>query len=220
MKSISEFQPELERIMKGIAKQFGSNCEVVLHDHSKGLNHSIVAIENGQVTGRKVGDASTNIGFEISRNEGKWDDQYGYITKLKNGKTIRSSSVYLKDDSGKVLGALCINFDISNFLKTDQILKEFAVPESDAPVHEIFVSNVVDILDQLIDEYLSNNALDLDHLEKSDMLGLIRHLEEHGAFLIRNAAVKVCKLLHISKFTLYAYLKEINVQTGDKSGNK
>ena len=69
MQSLDEIKTQLEMIMKGIAKQFGSNCEVVLHDHKKGLHKSIIAIENGQVTGRKVGDPSTNIGFAISRNK-------------------------------------------------------------------------------------------------------------------------------------------------------
>lgn len=47
----------LEQIAKAIAAQFGSNCEVVLHELSgKSAYSSIVAIENGHVTGRKVGD--------------------------------------------------------------------------------------------------------------------------------------------------------------------
>lgn len=41
----------LEQIAKAIAAQFGSNCEVVLHELSgKSAYSSIVAIENGHVT--------------------------------------------------------------------------------------------------------------------------------------------------------------------------
>ena len=44
---------ELKRVAKGIAATFGSNCEVVIHDVSgKGSDNTIVAIENGHVTGR------------------------------------------------------------------------------------------------------------------------------------------------------------------------
>ena len=43
----------LEQIAKAIAAQFGSNCEVVIHELSgKSAYSSIVAIENGHVTGR------------------------------------------------------------------------------------------------------------------------------------------------------------------------
>ena len=47
----------LFQLAKGISRQFGPNCEVVVHDlDSNDPNSSIVAIENGHVTGRKVGD--------------------------------------------------------------------------------------------------------------------------------------------------------------------
>lgn len=43
------------QIAKGIAAQFGSHCEVVVHDLTRHADHTIVAIENGHVSGRKVG---------------------------------------------------------------------------------------------------------------------------------------------------------------------
>ena len=55
MQTINEIMPILQRFMKVISHQFGDNCEVVLHDLTKGLDHSIVAIENGHVTGRREG---------------------------------------------------------------------------------------------------------------------------------------------------------------------
>ena len=50
-------------LAKGIASQFGPNCEVVVHDlATNDPERSIVAIENGHVTGRKVGDGPSQIG--------------------------------------------------------------------------------------------------------------------------------------------------------------
>ena len=47
----------LRHLAKGLADQFGPNCEVVIHDLSDNYKeNSIVAIENGHVTNRKVGD--------------------------------------------------------------------------------------------------------------------------------------------------------------------
>ena len=210
MKSIDEIKPELEAIMKGIAEQFGSNCEVVLHDHSKGLDKSIVSIVNGHVTNRKIGDASTNIGFEIHKNNRIGDDQYGYITKLINGKILRSSSVYFRDDEGKVIGALCINLDITNLVSLQNSISQLASESAVTPVKEIFANNVSDILDMLINEYFSEHPTPVENMTKQDMCNLIGFLDKKGAFLIRNSAPKVCSLLKISKFTLYSYLKEIN----------
>ena len=210
MKSINEIKPELEAIMKGIAEQFGSNCEVVLHDHSLGLEKSIVAIENGHVTNRKIGDASTNIGFEIHKNNRIGDDQYGYITKLINGKVLRSSSIYFRDDEGKIIGALCINLDITNLVALQNSVQQLVSESAPAPVKEIFSNNVSDILDMLINEYFSEHPIPVEQMSKHDMCNLIGFLDKKGAFLIRNSAPKVCSLLKISKFTLYSYLKEIN----------
>ena len=47
-------------IVKTIAQTFGRNCEIVLYDLS-GLQHSIIAIENGHVAGRKIGDPITDF---------------------------------------------------------------------------------------------------------------------------------------------------------------
>lgn len=50
----------LKQIAAGVAAQFGSNCEVVIHDVSGNRpDHTIVHIENGHVSGRKVGDGAS-----------------------------------------------------------------------------------------------------------------------------------------------------------------
>lgn len=58
-----ESQRLLESVMKLIAAQFGPDCEVVLHDWSKEYESTIVAIENGHVSGRKVGDGGAIWGW-------------------------------------------------------------------------------------------------------------------------------------------------------------
>ena len=55
MKSVNNEMELFKAIMKMIAKQFGDKCEVVLHDWSGGYDKTIVAIENGHVSGREVG---------------------------------------------------------------------------------------------------------------------------------------------------------------------
>ena len=54
---------------KGIAGQFGSNCEVVIHDlRGDDHSHSIIAIENGHVTGRAIGDGPSHIALETLKD--------------------------------------------------------------------------------------------------------------------------------------------------------
>ena len=54
-------------VVRGLAEMFGPDCEVVLHDVAQ-LPHSIVAIENGAVTGRTVGDVPTDRMLRSLRN--------------------------------------------------------------------------------------------------------------------------------------------------------
>ena len=55
----------LKQIADGIAAQFGSNCEVVIHEVSSSrMDHSIVYIVNGHVSGRKIGDGASQVALE------------------------------------------------------------------------------------------------------------------------------------------------------------
>ena len=74
LKSIKDELSLFQKLLKGIAAQFGTQCEVVLHDYSEDYNHTIIAIENGAVTGRKVGDCGTNLGLEILRGLAKEEE--------------------------------------------------------------------------------------------------------------------------------------------------
>ena len=59
MKSIEEALPLLKTLIEGMSKHFGDKVEFVVHDYSREYASSIVAIENGQVTGRSVGKGGT-----------------------------------------------------------------------------------------------------------------------------------------------------------------
>ena len=60
----------LFRLAKALSAQFGPNCEVVIHDlQSNDPNSSIVAIENGHVSGRKVGDGPSHVVLEALNSD-------------------------------------------------------------------------------------------------------------------------------------------------------
>ena len=53
----------LNRMAKGIAEMFGSNCETIIHDLADPL-HPVLAIYNGHVSGRSVGSTLDVTGVE------------------------------------------------------------------------------------------------------------------------------------------------------------
>ena len=61
MKNIYEQWNLLQNIMDMLENQFGSSCEVVLHDLTKDYNHTIVDIRNGHLTGREIGGCGSNL---------------------------------------------------------------------------------------------------------------------------------------------------------------
>ena len=65
MESDQKHGEALKQIAAGIAAQFGDNCEVVIHDvGGSHPEHTIVHIENGHVSGRKVGDGASQVVLE------------------------------------------------------------------------------------------------------------------------------------------------------------
>ena len=60
----------LKTVVDGIAGTFGPRCEVVLHDLST-LDHSIIKIANGHVTGRTIGGSITDQGLRQLRSDDK-----------------------------------------------------------------------------------------------------------------------------------------------------
>lgn len=115
-----------QRLLTMLEHQFGNRCEFILHDYSsRDYDHSIVDIRNGHITNRKVGDCGSNLGLEVLRGTVKDGDRYNYIVNTRDGKLLRSSSMYLQDDTGKVIGCLCINTDITETVHFEEYLRQY-----------------------------------------------------------------------------------------------
>ena len=186
----------LKQIAKGIALQFGPNCEVVIHELSdKSAYSSIVAIENGHVTGRKVGDGPSHVVLEqLGHEDDSVRDQFGYLTRTKDGKILKSTSVYIRDETGRVAAILGINYDISMMQMLDSAL------------HAFITLNVADLLDDLIRQADELVGKPVALMTKDDKVKAIRYLNSTGALLITKSGDKIAKHFSISKYTLYSYL--------------
>ncbi|WP_042170586.1 helix-turn-helix transcriptional regulator [Paenibacillus gorillae] len=214
MESIAQELSFMTELAKGITAQFGDSCEVVVHDWSRPYDSTIVAIENGHVTGRKVGDPGTNLGLEIMRGTTEGDNRHNYITQTKDGRVLRSTSMYVKNNAGTIIGALCINFDITDLMVAEKTLQSLTASGL-APVRESFVSNVNDLLDTLIQETQESVGKPAAIMAKEDKVRFIQLLDQKGAFLIKKSGEKVCSYLGISKYTLYSYLEESKSASAD-----
>lgn len=212
-KSLIEFYT---RLAHGLAVQFDSNCEVVVHDlEEKDIEHSIIAIENGHVTGRRIGDAPSQIVLEFLHHceqNLKYEDKLAYLTKTKSGKILKSSTIFIRDDSDKIIGILEINYDISLMLAMERELSSFTSAVEEDTTEKPMPVNVNDLLDELIVQSVQHIGKPVTLMTKEDKVEVVRLLNQAGAFLITKSGPKVCQFLGISKYTLYSYLDEIKSQ--------
>lgn len=207
MKHINENMELITQFMELLQKQFGFNCEIVLHDFTKDYNHTIVDIRNGHITGRAIGGCGTNLGLEVINGTTDGSSKFNYITYTKGGKILRSSSLYFKNDAGELIGALCINLDITDSVKYENYLRMTnGYDLSNEPVHEFFVSDVQQLLDELIRQALKISGKEISDMTREDKIAFIEFLNKKGALGISKSSERICELLEISKYTFYNYL--------------
>ncbi len=208
MSYVTENFDQLKEIGKCIAMQFSTNCEVVLHDLTRPYDQSIVAIWNGHVTGRKLGEGLTVAEVEILRSATMPEDRYNYINYTKDGRALRSSSKYFLDEKGKLVGCLCINFDITALVMAQNVLQTVTISEQSVGTEEVFTDRVDELLEVLMIEGVKSTGKTLESLDKEDKVAVVRYLDSKGAFLIKKSAERVAEFLGISRFTVYNYLNE------------
>jgi predicted transcriptional regulator YheO len=201
----------LKQLAMGLAAQFGNNCEVLVHDLSEvNINHSIVHIENGHVTNRQVGGGPSPIVLDtISHHPKNPVDQLAYLTQTENGRILKSSTLFIKDDEGNPLYIFSINFDITNLLAIDHSLSSLiSCPdekdEKTAPKR--ITCDVNNLLDELIQQSVDLIGIPAPLMSRDDKIKAINFLNDAGAFLITKSGDKVSKYFGISKYTLYSYV--------------
>lgn len=209
----------LTQILDLIENQFGPQCEVCLHDLSKPYDHTIIDIRHGYITGRAVGDCGSNLGLEVIRGTVKNGDRFSYFTNTKDGKILRSSTIYLQDTEGKVRYAICVNVNITESVKFENYLHEINKYElgADHVSEEIFAKNVADLLGYFLNEAKQHVGKEPSEMNKNDKMKVLEFLDRKGAFLIAKSGEKVCETLGISKFTLYNYLETIRKNNGNSN---
>ena len=199
----------LRAIAKGVAAEFGSGCEVLVHEISEQSHeHSVVIIENGHVSGRKLGDGPSQVVLEqLSKplNPDRTRDHLSYLTRTPDGKLLKSSTVALRDQAGNVSALFCINFDISALALANATLTELVDPD-DRREPEQIPNNVNDLLEDLLRRSVRLVGKPVDHMTKEDKCKAIRFLSDSGALLITRSGDKIAKFFGISKYTLYSYL--------------
>lgn len=219
-------RPELApwiRFADVLARMQGPSTEIVLHDLTNPA-HSVVYVVNGDITDRKVGQGVHHLVPEmLTSHEGKpigpwW---FRYRTKL-----IRATTELIYDKAGEIIGALCVNEDVTDEerlflslegrlpgltmtdLKADGDTAGLIKPETSVKDAELSgkPDSVRKTVFRLISETAAQKAYAEAKTNRDVRRRLVRDLKERDVFLLKGSIEELARLLGLSKVTIYSDL--------------
>ena len=209
-------------LVEFLGKALGPDYEVVLQTIGP-EGSGIAAIANGRVSGRGVGSPVTSTALKMIMRRQYTDQDYSqnYTGMLSNGKAIRSSTMFIKDQ-GRLVGMLCINFDDSRFHELSDALLRVIHPDDylqrGLPVSEgteFFQSDVNTMMQELFEEATASLQVPPDRLNQEERLQIITQLYDRGMFQLKGAVPFVMEKLGCSQASIYRYLSKVKTTEPD-----
>lgn len=204
-----------------LGQAMGPNCEVVLHDLTDPDN-AIIAIANGHISGRKIGGPTTDLVLKVLKEGLEKEKAFiaNYNARVKSNHICRSSSFFIRDENDKIVGVLCVNVDISNFVEARKLLDDLICCELQprtaekattgaVTVFEHLHSSVDDVLTAIIDNVLNQYEVTPDRMSLDEKVAVVKRLNENGLFLLKGGLIELARRMQISEPTIYRYLNKI-----------
>lgn len=189
-------------VAKMVAKIYTPFVEVIIHDLDSQKVHHV----EGNLSKISKGDLSKleeNLeALELSL------DRCTSPQMNKSGRLVKTISTILCDQQGEEKGVMCISFDVSKLVLTQEILNELLAPEVENEPEEIFKNDWQDQIHLFIYKYLDDNSLTLETLNTKQKKELVYGLYNQGAFEATNSANYIAALLQMGRATIFNYLRE------------
>ena len=215
-------------LVEYLGKTLGPDYEVVLHEILP-ENSRVAAIANGSISGRSVGAPITNAALRMIMQKQYETSDYNlnYTGQLANGKTIRSSTMFIKD-GGKLVGLLCINFDSSRYQALSKQVMDLCggaltpaepsgtsliVDENDpseSPREQGFPTSIAGATASIVSQVVADYPVEVDRLTQDEKMEIMDALNRKGVFLLKGSVSHVAQALHSSEASIYRYLGKLN----------
>ena len=200
----------LKEVAQMIADNFGRHCEVVVHD-LRDLEHSLIYVA-GEITGRSIGAPITDLVVKTLYREGDAaKDLVAYKTVAKDGRVLKSSTAFIRDEKGKIFATLCLNYDLTDFQNFAVFLQEFTQFHgiNNEEKQETFATTVQETIEALVNQTIAKMGKQPVTMAMEDKVRFVGILEGKGAFLIKGSVDYIATILGVSKFTVYNYLTKV-----------
>jgi len=197
-----------------IADFLGPNYEVVLHD-VRNINNSIIAIKNGHISGRKVGGPLADLSFKHIKENRNSDEKYLLLYgRTKDGRQLKTSTYFIRNEAEDIIGLLGINTDISDFVELKKKMENFINYGDnnfkEEREEECFENSIEDIMDSIINKVISRFRTSIDRMDHLEKIEVTKKLNLKGVFLIKGSVAKVAEKLNTSEATIYRYIKQVS----------
>lgn len=199
-----------KHVVKGIARFFGKNCEVLLHS-LENYENAVVFIENGHNSMRSVGAPITDFALEFI-NKASDNNSFlePYPSKFPSGDRCQSITIPILNGD-KLIGLLCINLnmDISilDFIN-DFVYNNIKNTSLDIKYEENYSSNIDDIIEHMLKKNINSVMLDMSIPNQDKNKRIIQNLYDTGFFHLKGTVETLAERLQISTHTVYSYIKK------------
>lgn len=129
----------------------------------------------------------------------------------KDGRQLKSMTTFIREQ-GKIVGCLCCNVDLTEYIMAQKLLCGFCktrLPAEAEPKKEVFAQEISDVVEDIIHFELDNLSKPIAHMSRADKLAFVETLEAKGVFDVKGAAEMVAQHIGVSIFTVYNYIKEV-----------
>ncbi|HGM5578869.1 TPA: transcriptional regulator [Pseudomonas putida] len=208
-------------VLKAALQALGSvaprNLEILLHDLDN-PEHSVIAIVNGHLSGRRVGSPilaapEQDQGFKALMHASRAQDGCepvvlpDYPTTLK-GRTLRSATAIFRDSAGHPFASLCVNTDITGLDAAMAFLQHFqplgALPATSSS-HD--AADMTLLMSEIIQDSLQRSGR--GRMNKQAKVEAVRVMQERGLFIVKGGVEKAADALGVTRYTIYNYLEQL-----------
>ena len=198
---------EGKKIVDALGRTLAPMVEVVLHDLTRPAS-SIVAISNS-LSGREVGDPTTEIGMARITNPDFPDVLQNYANQFPDGRPAKSTSIGLRNSAGEYVAALCLNVDVSMLTSVAASLAQLAQTQSgETPIRESLASPRLDELRAALDAFAARLNKTPHTLTPAQRRDAVHQLANAGLMDLKNAQTVVATMLGVARPTVYSYLPQ------------
>ena len=204
----SQILESYQQMLPGLADYLGPGCEIVLHS-LEDLEHSVVAICNGERTGRQVGAPITDLALQMLAQiqESPTRDSVIYFNRTGAQEAFRSTTIVIRGERGRAIGLLCINFDLYQPLQPFLQLLAGQQPAPDGGPVEVHAKQSDDLIASAVDAVRAEVCADGAIPASGRNREIIRRLYGKGIFNLKSAVYVIAELLGISRNTVYLHLR-------------